>query len=151
VTRIECANKYGAIVDWKWADESKHCVLVKVPEPFCKTVTNSMTGRPWQTIYCNRDMVRPLFRALSRVHESGRAFEIKTFDGCFNIRMVRGEKTLWSAHAWALACDFNALQNPLGRKGKWSDTLVKCFQAEGFAYGGNFSREDPMHLSYAGF
>jgi len=151
MTRTECSNKYGPIVDGVWALEAKHCVSIQVPAPFNRFTKNSVTGRVWTSVYCNRDMAKPLLAALENLIACGRAQELITFDGCFNIRPVRGEPTLLSAHSWALAVDFNAPFNPLGGPSRMTPEFVRCFTKEGFTWGGAFAREDPQHYSFAGF
>lgn len=46
--------------------------------------------------------------------------EIKTWDGCWNVRRMRGLKSL-SIHSWGCAIDINAAHNPLGL------TKKQCF------------------------
>ncbi len=100
-------------------------------------------------IYLNRDILEPLDAALKNIINQGLAGELKTFDGCFNIRMVRGRNDLFSAHSYGLAMDFNAALNPLGGESTWTPAFVKCFTDSGFDWGGNFSgRKDPMHVSF---
>ena len=151
MTRTECSNKYGPIVDGVWALESKHCISVAIPSPYNRWTKNAMTGRVWTSVYCNRDIVKPLLTALASLTACGRALELKTFDGCFNIRSIRGEPLLQSAHSWAVAVDFNAPFNPLGGPNSLSPEFVRCFTEQGFTWGGNFAREDSQHFSIAGF
>lgn len=40
--------------------------------------------------------------------------EIKTWDGCFNVRYQRGSRTVLSMHSFGIAIDINATHNPLG-------------------------------------
>lgn len=103
-------------------------------------------------IACNVDIHVPLTKALQAVHDKNLGHVLKTFNGCFNIRMVRGTKSSPSAHAYGLALDLNARENPLGAThgGFYNEPeFVKCFTDQGFDWGGNFhSRKDPMHFSY---
>lgn len=41
-------------------------------------------------IYCNRDMVAPLEQAFINIITGCLQDEVMTYDGCFNIRLVRG-------------------------------------------------------------
>ena len=41
-------------------------------------------------IYCNKDMVAPLTAAFKALISTGCVTELKTWDGCFNIRKKRG-------------------------------------------------------------
>lgn len=151
MTRIDCALRYGQIVSGVWADEAKHCIAIAVPEGFHDVVINSATGKGWRQIYCNKDMVSPLLRALSNVKRAGLISEVKTFDGCFCIRDTRGNPGKISAHSYGLAIDLNAAWNPLGGQSTWSPEFIKCFTEEGFVWGGAFERKDPQHFSWAGF
>lgn len=100
----------------------------------------------------NFDAILPMQQALEAVQNAGLADLLKTFDGCFNIRLVRGSKGLVSAHSYGLAIDINASENTLGQtSGGFYDhpDFVKCFTDYGWDFGGNFhGRKDPMHFSY---
>ena len=39
-------------------------------------------------IYCNKDMIEPLTKAFKNLIATGLVKELKTWDGCFNIRGV---------------------------------------------------------------
>jgi hypothetical protein len=58
---------------------------------------------------------------------------------------VRGETTK-SNHAFGIAIDVNALANPLGTAGDMPPEVVEEWELEGGAWGGRFSRPDPMHF-----
>ena len=120
-------------------------------------------------IYCHSDLVGPLERALRSLIAAGKVAdqnnkptELKTWDGCYNVRPIRGYERRYqriinegyhreaakflSTHAWGLAIDVNAFENGLGKKPKLSKTFVKCFTDQGFVWGGNFKRLDGMHF-----
>jgi len=77
---------------------------------------------------------------------------IKTFDGGWNPRFVRGSTKYLSNHAYGTAFDLNAQQNPLGSigalVGKEGSTrkLVDIALEYGVYWGGWFKRRDPMHF-----
>jgi hypothetical protein len=96
-------------------------------------------------IYCNRLMVEPLKKAFKNLIDTGSIKELKTWDGCFNIRKKRGLSTM-SMHSWGLAIDVNAFENGLYATPKLSPTFVKCFTDAGFDWGGNWLRQDGMHF-----
>ncbi len=106
---------------------------------------------PMMRVYCNRDLVPVLDQAMRQLDFEGRLGEIVTFDGCWNIRPVRGteDKPKWSIHSWALAFDLNAALMPLGSTSKWSPEFVSAMELAGLTWGGTFSRSDPMHYQYA--
>ena len=113
-------------------------------------------------IYCNKDLRGPLEKALTNLVERGHVSELKTWDGCFNIRPIRGYEQryfaarksgdieaamdLLSTHAWGMAIDVNAAWNRLGSKPTLSDGFVACFTDAGFTWGGTFRRKDGMHF-----
>ena len=102
-------------------------------------------------IYCNRDLVTPLRSALINLVSRGYAeSELLTWDGCFNIRQIRGSLAM-SLHSWGLAVDVNAFANPLGRKPTDSRGFVECWTDAGLTWGGKFTRQDGMHYELTGF
>lgn len=144
---LEAAKaRYGPIVNQKWADEALWCGFVPLPEGI--SLVNSATNEPMTRIYCNRDMAAALTRALETVVERNLARELQFFDGCLMIRDVRGVPGALSAHAYALALDFNAHENPLGGPVKFSPAFLACFKDAGFDLGAEFHRVDGMHVSF---
>lgn len=131
-----------------WAYESKFMELMPVPAAIAGHLINSTTKRATTTMYINKVMREPLLRAFSNLVAVGVEKELRTFDGAFNIRKVRGDDSTLSTHAYGLAVDFNALDNPLGGESTWSNDFIKCFTHEGFVWGGDFKRKDPMHLQW---
>ena len=100
-------------------------------------------------LYCNRDIVGPLSNAFHNLISRGFVNELKTFDGCFNIRKKRGLSSM-SLHSWGIAIDVNAAWNGLGTRGNLSSGFVKCFKDAGFEWGGDWTgRSDPMHFQLA--
>ena len=100
-------------------------------------------------IYCNKDIVMPLTDAFKALISTGCVTELKTWDGCFNIRKKRGLSSM-SLHSWGLAIDVNAFENGLGQTPKLSKLFVSCFTNNGFNWGGNWkSRVDGMHFEIA--
>lgn len=101
-------------------------------------------------IYCNRDMIPAMDVAFTNLHLKNFIEELKTFDGCWNIRRVRGDSSVWSIHSFALALDFNASENKLGFPHSFSEGFLRCFEAAGFTAGARFPRQDGMHFQFAG-
>jgi len=96
-------------------------------------------------LYCNKAIINPLMIAFTNIIERGLINELKTWDGCFNVRRKRGLKSL-SLHAWGIAIDINAAWNGLGKEPTMSAELVKCFTDAGFDWGGTWTRKDGMHF-----
>jgi hypothetical protein len=120
----------------------RHMRLMQVP-------TNLQVGAIPRRIYCNRLLEKPLLRALQNIVDRGLAPEVRTWDGCFQIRQQRGSLFAASLHSWGLAIDINAAWNRLGAKPTMSAALVKCFTDAGFEWGGNWRRPDGMHFQLA--
>ena len=99
-------------------------------------------------IYCNKDMIKPLEQAFKNLIDRGFVKELKTWDGCFNIRKKRG-LTSMSLHSWGIAIDVNAAWNGLGKTPTLSAGFVKCFTDAGFYWGGTWTRKDGMHFQLA--
>jgi hypothetical protein len=142
--------RYG-IIDKTWKDEAKWCQMLMIPEPYSWNVQNSISRGSWTKVYINKDMADPLLIALALIKKAGLYSDIKTFDGCFNIRTVRGDPNKVSAHAYAMAIDLNADLNALGGESSWNPKIIECFKTAGFKWGGDYSRKDPMHFSLLGW
>ena len=145
----EAQERYGTIENGKWSEEDTWCVLVELSPVIASAWINSLTGQPARHIYCNKDMAPVLLQALQNVIDRGLLPQLKTFDGCFMIRDVRALPGHPSCHSYALAVDLNASENRLGEEPALSPEFVACFTDAGFSWGGNFSRKDGMHFSYA--
>lgn len=96
-------------------------------------------------IYCNRDLVIPLTKALTLVLSRGLSSKIRTYDGCFCVRNKRGGSSP-SLHSWGLAVDINASWNRMGQPSTQDPRLVACFTESGFDWGGAWVRLDAMHF-----
>ena len=98
-------------------------------------------------IYCNKRMVGPLTAAFTNIKSRGLADQVKTWDGCFNIRPMKGSNgRRYSLHAWGLAIDVNAAWNGYNKPPTMSAELVKCFTDAGFIWGGAWEKPDGMHF-----
>lgn len=137
----QCIRKWGlpvASVAW----EGSLLVLWDIPT----SINDAIPALP-NRLYCNRLLVKPLELAFRNLIARGHADELKTWDGCFNIRYKRGDDS-WSLHSWAVAIDVNAAWNPFGGKSTLSAGFVKCFTDAGFDWGGDWQmpRTDGMHF-----
>jgi hypothetical protein len=132
VTSAQALKKYGN------PELQSNMILWDVP-------TELEIGFIPKKIYCNKDMVKPLSIALQSLINTGYVKELKTWDGCFNIRKKRGLASM-SLHSWGLAIDVNAFENGLNMHSKLSAGFVKCFTDAGFDWGGTWQRKDGMHF-----
>ncbi len=136
VSSKDCLAKYGAP-----SDSNPHLIVWDVPAEL-------EIGFIPKKIYCNKDLVIPLGNAFKNLIERGFVEELKTWDGCFNIRKKRGQATM-SLHSWAIAVDLNASVNCFGCPPKLSAGFVKCFTDAGFDWGGTWKKPDGMHFQLA--
>lgn len=132
LTSADCQAHYGS------PELKKAIVLFNVP-------AHLQIAKIPKSFYCNKDMVNPLTLAFQNLIQRGYASELKTWDGCFNIRKKRGGSTM-SLHSWAVAIDLNAASNAFGSKPTLSTGFVKCFTDAGFDWGGKWSKPDGMHF-----
>jgi len=133
VTPQMALTKYGA------PEKNNNMVLWDVPAEL-------EIGVLPKRLYCNKDIVLPLSKAFKALIDTGHVKELKTFDGCFNIRYQRGSRTAASLHSWGIAIDVNAAWNGLGKDPQLSAGFVKCFTDNGFDWGGTWKRKDGMHF-----
>jgi len=150
LTREAAIERYGAIdyASMHWPEADRWIKLFAVPPGVFHNWKVMNTQVPVSHIACNLDMHRPLQQALDMIVRRELTNELHTFDGAFNVRMVRGSTVLTSAHSYGLAIDINAAENPLGAQPVMSQEFVSCFTTQGFDWGGQFHRVDGMHLSF---
>jgi D-alanyl-D-alanine carboxypeptidase len=132
VSSADCWAKYGNPF------KERHMIVWVVPNYL-------HIGPVPRKIYCNKDLVPTLTLALENVLKAGISDQIKTWDGCFNIRSKRASKSM-SLHSWGIAIDINAAWNRFGKKPTMSPELVKCFTDAGFDWGGVWGKPDGMHF-----
>ena len=132
LTALMARARFGA------PEKEKGMVLWNVPEEL-------KIGAVPRRIYCNRAMVDPLARAFGCLIDKGLIDELRTWDGCFNIRNKRSSASP-SLHSWGLAVDLNAAWNQPGRRSTLSPGFVACFVGAGFDHGGAWARPDAMHF-----
>ncbi len=135
ITSKQCFARYGDPV------KEKNMVVWAVP------VELQIDMIP-KRIYCNSDLILPLTRAFKNIKDRKLTAQIKSWDGCFNIRNKRGAASA-SIHSWGLAIDINAAWNGFGKVPTMSNELVKCFKDAGFDWGGDWAKPDGMHMQIA--
>lgn len=122
-------------------NEGKHMVMWDVP-------TDLEVGVIPKRLYCNRFLIEPLEKAFRNLIAAGLVSELKTWDGCFNIRKKKGGSSP-SLHSWGLAIDVNAAWNGYNKPVTMSAAFANCFKAAGFDWGGDWSTKDGMHFQLA--
>lgn len=114
-------------------------------------VTKSVrTLRPHER--CADSLLR-VFKRLAVIYPDKASREkagVRTYDGLYNPRKMRGGSRLWSMHSWAIAIDLNASRN--GNKVHWPTNasmpieVMECFCSEGWLPAGAFWGRDAMHF-----
>ena len=135
ITSNECLARYGH------PESEKHMSLWTVPIGLQIPVIPPK-------IYCNNDFITPLTKAFKNIIDRKLTLQIKTWDGCFNIRAKKGGLSP-SLHSWGLAVDINAAWNGFDKPSTMSAELVKCFTDAGFDWGGVWQKIDAMHFQLA--
>lgn len=97
--------------------------------------------------WCHKKMILKFQQVYFRIVTEGCKDSLFTFDGCYNLRNIRGRNKL-SSHSWGISVDHNAFENPLGGKSKMDEHIVEIFEDEGFTWGGDWQRIDAQHLQY---
>lgn len=78
---------------------------------------------------------------------------IDLFGGCLSVRLMRGSKTKWSRHSWAVAVDLDPERN--GLKVSWKnaqfskpeyEAMIQIFYEHGFFNLGKERNFDAMHF-----
>lgn len=107
------------------------------------------TSKSASGIRCHRLIVPLLESVFAEIVRSGLQKSVKTYGGCYNWRMKRGQAKP-STHSWGIAIDLNARTNAMGTAGDMDPALVALFEARGFTWGGRWSgaNKDPMHFQY---
>ncbi len=151
----DCPKLFGDPSAHGW--ESQHIRHVAVPwRMHCG-------GLPIGAIRVNAVAAPSLAEALRNVWEACRrdqqeieARGYDVFSGDWAIRPIRGGSAP-SMHSFALAIDFNAPRNPLGKPEsetlfKNNDLLLTKFKQVGWIAGADFPhRRDAMHVQFARF
>jgi len=113
-----------------------------------RQVTVQMAAGPngaMRSVTCH-ELIAPRLQAVfEEIRRAGLSHHIKTFDGCFVNRNKRGSNNP-STHAWGIAVDLNASENPMGqsRMTAGQRQLAAIFLRYGFHQLPN----DPMHFQY---
>jgi hypothetical protein len=124
---------------------------------YCSTwhIQQDFPWFPAPAFLINNDFKALLYKAFKALEAAGLHTEIKTYDGCYNDRPVRGSDVA-SLHSWGVAIDMNAATNPMipnaenltpqQRLGAWSQAFVDTMKSVGIFFGGDFHhRADSMH------
>ena len=146
-TQKQLIEKFGDPYVDRITFERKWMQLWDVPQE----INDAIPALP-NKIYCNYYVITPLEDTLRELIANGLHKEIKTWDGCFNIRTKRGSSGI-STHAWGIAVDLNANWNPFRGKVTWSPEFISVWRNNGWICGADWSArsKDGMHFQWEGF
>jgi hypothetical protein len=130
-----------------------HLTRIELPYPMVLAWDLAVTIRK---LTCHKLVADSLLRVFNGILQHyGSPADVKTarmhlFGGCYNYRRVSGSGRL-STHAWGAGVDLDPDRNGLGRPydenaGMMPMAVVHIFEAEGWRWGGKFSRPDCMHF-----
>ena len=108
VTSQDCINRFGTPINEQSLWEMRNMVLYAL-NPTIHLANGVIPSK----IYCNKVFGKSIEAWLLALKDADVLKEIKTWDGCFNVRMKRGLRSL-SLHSFGCAVDINASHNPLG-------------------------------------
>lgn len=151
ITNAERDARFGPL-EWYHAPSSTNPERVVITNQFANA---NLIDRHYpelgKTITIHRAAAEPLQSVLDELSENGELGLIRTFDGTYNPRLVRGSSTSLSSHAYATSIDVNAGENPMGSPPTENQRkLATVFEDHGWYWGDRFSRRDPMHFEWVG-
>ncbi len=128
--------------------------IVRIAPPY-NMVLAWDTTRAVSRIAVHKKCEKSLRRILTKIAEEFDAkdrayYQLDRFGGCYNFRLMRGGVRL-SVHSYGAAIDLAPELNGLGVKYKPDSRMmpmkaVRIFEAEGWAWGGDWHRPDAMHF-----
>ncbi len=131
--------------------ERDHIVMVPIPQLRRALGQKAPAGMRFHRLGAGQ--LRDLWQAWEAAGLLGR---IRSFDGAYVPRFIRGSRKILSNHAFGSAFDINAARNPLGARpalvGRHGSVreLAALAADYGFYWGGHFSgRPDGMHFEIA--
>ena len=102
-------------------------------------------------VTCHRDLIPQLVSALDELRDEGLGHLVhpEQFAGCYSPRFISQDpEGNLSHHAWGMAVDLNANENPRGGKPHMDARIVDAFQKWGFTWGGRWILPDGMHFEW---
>jgi len=146
------ADEQGTVtVIGTWKDEN----IITIDVPQLKGI--DMFGKPKASgsIYFHKKAAPQMQALWAEWEKAGLLYLVKTWNGTYSPRCIRGSQTKLSNHAFGTAFDINVKWNGLakrpalvGEEGSVRE-LVEIANKLGFYWGGHFSRKDGMHFEIA--
>ena len=116
-----------------------------------------MWGKPKKTgnVSFHKKAAKQMLALWAEWEKEGLLHLVKSWDGTYVPRFIRGSKTKLSNHCFGTAFDINVKWNGLakrpalvGQEGSVRE-LVEIANKHGFYWGGHFRRKDGMHFEVA--
>lgn len=147
-------TNHDGVPDRAWEDAN----LTSITPPYPMNIAWA-PEQPVKTIRCHKKVAGSLFTVLAGIHghygtvEAIRAARMHLYGGAYNFRLMRGSPTL-SIHSWGAAIDIDPERNAFGRRygavaGMMPQAVIDLFAAEGWTWGGRWSKPDAMHFQAA--
>lgn len=153
-TTAQLIARYGNPVKDQNSFVKKWMVMYTLPVWLLEHFPKAYNGVHVTRIYMNKEAQKPFEAVMHDLVCTGLIKELKSYDGCWNVRNMRGT-SVPSVHSWGLAFDFNAKLNPLGvkwgsRPGMFSKSFLDVWAKHGWTVGAYFGggRSDAMHFQY---
>lgn len=123
--------------------------ILSAPVQFPAAVRYSGTSTLLTRICVHRLLAPSLTRIFDQLTRRNAWRYVSDCAGAYAFRLMRGGTRL-SLHSWAAAIDLNADSYPLGSRPSPNDEFVRhvvpVFEAEGWQWGGRWTRPDAMHF-----
>jgi hypothetical protein len=139
----EAGNPENIVILGDWEEEN----IVSVEIPQLRQVPGNFSRMRW-----NKRGVEQLRSLWAAWEKAGLIPLVKSYEGSYVPRLIRGSTTSLSNHAYGSAFDINYFWNQLGKTparcgavGSVQE-LVPLAHEHGFYWGGNFTRLDGMHF-----
>lgn len=126
-------------------DFPRNIVRVHIPELI------GVKGAPSGTIELHRDAAESLEAVFRDLKKRGLLKYVRSFNGSYVPRFVRGSATTLSSHSYGTSVDINADTNPQGNKPTpEQEKIARVFAEHGWFWGDWFPTRDPHHFEYLG-
>ena len=142
IASSECLTRFGDPTDDKQRLAFEHkWMTLWMPPP-------GIPALP-RRVYCHKYLLPLLAQWHDNIVDATLQDEVKTWDGCFNIRLKKGNAKSLSLHSWGLAFDINAAWNGFDDPPTMSPALIHCIEQAGLEWGGRWKTPDGMHSQLA--
>jgi hypothetical protein len=128
--------------------------LIDIEESWRARNIRSATVPVIGDVVCHRALIPQLRAAMKEVvaRDLGYTIQPDQYAGCFGARFINaGPRHRLSHHAWGIAVDFNASENPTGIRPNLDRRLVSVMREHGFTWGGDWLVPDGMHFEWVSF